>query len=343
MNTYVYVQNQGDLARLGYLYYDPSPTSALTEHLSLPKKDIKVSEINIDKKRTCDVLVIGDSFSDQGNLGYVNYLANDNLDVIHFDRYFSDNPIQITVALLNGGFFDFIQPKYIVLQSIERVFVPRCQSFNYDAKYTPEDIKSRIKFVNSIPNTEDSFERNLPVFKDDLLKIPLTNIEFLFKSKPQYSQTYKIASSDDHLFSGNPDNILVYQEDIDNLSYKNDSAKIAVCNAVLNKINSLLAEKNIQLIVVISPDKYDMFYPYFQNKEKYKKPLFYEYFNKLDKEYKYVNAYDALSDEIKKQKDIYFYDDTHWSPKGANIVAQEIKKIIDKSDGGRTPEKTQKD
>lgn len=338
LNTQVYVDNQGDLARLGYLYHDASPSRPLIKNISLPGKAIKVSDLNIDSITPCDVFVIGDSFSDQGNLGYVNYLANDNLDVIHFDRYFADNPIQMTIELLNGGFFDSVKPKYIVLQSIERMFVPRCQSINYDSKFTHEQIKDRIKSENTISGNEEPFMRNLPLFKEDIVKIPLTNIEYLFKSKPQYSQIYKIASNNDSLFTGNPNNILVYQEDVDNLIYKNDSNKIVSCNTVLNKINTLLAEKNIKLIVLISPDKYDLYYPYFKNKTNYKKPIFFDYFHTLEKEYKYVNAMEILSDEVEKQKDVYYYDDTHWSFKGADIIARQIKKMILESESGHQSE-----
>lgn len=341
LNTQVYVQNQGDLARLGYLYHDASPFRSLIENISLPEKAIKFSDLNIDSKTTCDVFVIGDSFSDQGNLGYVNYLANDNLKVIYFDR--TDNPVQMTIELLNGGLFDSVKPKYLVLQSIERMFVPRCQYINYDTKYTHEQIKDKINGANTTSVDENPFMRNLPLFTDDIVKIPLTNIEYFFKSKPQYSQIYKIASNNSSLFSGDPDNILVYQEDVDNLVYKNDSTKIAVCNTVLNKINSLLADKNIKLIVLISPDKYDLYYPYFKNKATYKKPLFFEYFHTLEKEYTYVNAMEILSEEVETQKDVYYYDDTHWSYKGANLIAQRIKEITLKSESGHRPKPAKKE
>jgi len=35
-----------------------------------------------------------------------------------------------------------------------------------------------------------------------------------------------------------------------------------------------------------------------------------------------------LSDMIKKEKDIYFYDDTHWTMKGAEAMSESIYNMI---------------
>jgi hypothetical protein len=33
---------------------------------------------------------------------------------------------------------------------------------------------------------------------------------------------------------------------------------------------------------------------------------------------------------MKQKKDIYFFDDTHWSPYASKLIANEIENIIDK-------------
>ena len=37
-----------------------------------------------------------------------------------------------------------------------------------------------------------------------------------------------------------------------------------------------------------------------------------------------------LKKQMKNQKDIYFYDDTHWSPWASKIIANELERVIRK-------------
>jgi hypothetical protein len=37
-----------------------------------------------------------------------------------------------------------------------------------------------------------------------------------------------------------------------------------------------------------------------------------------------------LKKQMKNQKDIYFYDDTHWSPWASKIIANELESVIRK-------------
>lgn len=54
--------------------------------------------------------------------------------------------------------------------------------------------------------------------------------------------------------------------------------------------------------------------------------------DKMPKKYLYVNSKQILSDAIIKQKDVYFYDDTHWSPWASKLIANEIHNIIRRND-----------
>jgi len=81
-----------------------------------------------------------------------------------------------------------------------------------------------------------------------------------------------------------------------------------------------------------SPDKYDIYYDYIINKSKYPKPLFLEYLAEMQKNYLYVDSKKILSNSIKQKKDIYYYDDTHWSPFAAKIISDELSKLIKTGD-----------
>lgn len=324
LNINVYKQNEGDLARLGYLYSNPCPKTIIESQYSLNKKYTLVSELKLNTNTEFDILTIGDSFSEQDSLGYKNFLAKEATSVLHMDRFISgDNPIQRLVELINSDFFDSVKTDYVVLQSIERDFVQRCQKIDY----------SKSLYLDSIMNKISMYEkkgpkRDLDFFSDATLKIPLTNIEYFFSNKPKNSKTYKVTTNKNNLFTGSPNDLLFYQGDIDNMIYKNDSLKVVKCNIALNKINNLLSKKDIKLIILISPDKYDLYFPYIKDKENFKEPLFFKYYNSLSKEYVSINSFKILAMELDKSKDIYYYDDTHWSPIGASIIAMEINKVI---------------
>ena len=323
LNFCFYKLDEGDLAKLGYIYSNPSPKNSVSKQFNLIKKFKDVSQISLDSKTKFDVLTIGDSFSDQDSLGYINFLAMDGVSALNINRYIYDSPIQTLIGLINSDFFDSVQVKHVVLQSIERLFVERCQEIDFSTTFPIDTIKSHISSHKIItPDTDLSF------FSNTTIRAPLTNIAYSFYSKPKYSKIYKVSTTTDNLFSGSPNNLLFYEQDIDNIEEKNDTLKIDRANYVISKINDMLLKKNIDLILLISPDKYDLYYPYIKNNQRYTKPLFFSYFNNLKKEYKYVNSSEILSSQIKVQKDVYYYDDTHWTPIGAKIIANGINKLI---------------
>lgn len=325
LNLLFFKQDQGDLVRIGYLYSNPLQKKVIAAKFHQAKKYVLFSQLEYKSASTFDVATLGDSFSSQDSLGYNNYLANKNLSVLDLNEPVNNsNIVQKLIALTNGDFFDSVKIKYIVLESVEREIVGRCEDIDYNETICFDSIQNELK----------DYKRNQtmqPVnfFSDATLKIPLTNILYNYTDKPEYSKTFKVTANTNQLFSNNPDNLLFYQYDIYSLNYKNDSSKIRVANDALNMLGSMLSQKSIHLIVLICPDKYDLYYPFIKDKTNYKTPLFFSYFNNMKKEYLYVDAYKILSAELRKQKDIYYYDDTHWSPKAAEIIAEEIKKLID--------------
>lgn len=321
LNTFFYVPNEGDLIRLGYLYNNPSPKSNLSKQFSLNKQYTLVSEINLKDKPEFDILTIGDSFSEQDSRGYKNFLAKEGYSVLHMDGFLTGNPIKNIIELINGDFFEFVQTDYVILQSVERNFVERCHEIDFSESIYIDSIKNKIKnYVKRSP------KQNLNFFNNSIIKIPLTNIQYHFSYKPVYSKTYKVTTNKDNLFTKSPNNLLFYEDDINKMKHKNDSLKVINSINALNKINNLLSKKNITLIVLISPDKYDLYYPHL--KDKLIKPLFFKYYNNFSKEYLSVNSFEILSNSIDTNKDIYYYDDTHWSPIAAKVISLEVNKMI---------------
>jgi hypothetical protein len=327
LNSFLYEEGEGDLTRVGFLYSNTSPKNSILDQFNLSKYYKNVSELNLDTISKFDILSIGDSFSEQGSFGYTNFLAKENNSVLHFDKYLTDNdPIQKIIELANGDFFETIKTDYVILQSVERLFFERCEKLDFSKSVQINSIKNKInRYEVNIP-----ISRNMKFLSSTTLKMPLANIQYLYGKKPSYSLTYKVETTTNNLFAGNTDNLLFSEHDLTKKKkYQNAPKKIENFNFKINKINNLLAEKNIKLILLICPDKYDLYYPYIKDQSNFMEPSFFKYYNPLAKDYLYVNSLEILTKEIRENKDVYFYDDTHWSPIGAKTIADAIDELIE--------------
>ena len=315
---------EGDLARMGYFYANPSPRSILDSQYIIPKQFVLLSEIELNAKQKFDVMTIGDSFSEQGNLGYKNYLAATGTSVLHVDRFVSgSNPIQTLVSLLNSGFFENIQPEFVLLQSIERDLNDRTGNIDFDEGLDLDLLSIKVKEHKSqAPNYDLQF------FSDATLKMPLNNFQYSYTDKPIFSNTHQVKTMSNELFSNSPDKLLFYKHDLLKMEAKNDSLRTLNSIKVLGEVSNLLAKREIELIVLISPDKYDLYFPYIADKSKLETPTFFSTYDNAAKTYNNVDTYRVFSEKISEEKDIYYYDDTHWSPVGGKIVVDEILKIM---------------
>lgn len=73
-----------------------------------------------------------------------------------------------------------------------------------------------------------------------------------------------------------------------------------------------------------APDKYNVYYDYIEFK-KHPRNTFFSKIRPLPKRYNFIDTKFILEEAIKKgQKDIYHVDDTHWSYKASEIIAENI-------------------
>lgn len=323
-----YKTDQGDLIRLGYLIDNGEYRHDIEDKFELfPNKYTELSDINLQKENTFTTLTIGDSFSNRIEIGYNNYLADhDNISVANVGQFVTDNPIQTLVSMVNSDVFDSINVKYIILESIERHIIYRIM--NIDTMKTLS-FKSFSKILKNKPQTKTSND-DLKLFSDKIFKFPLHNIQFCFTDNPLNSSTFKTKTNKE-LFTNKPNNLLFYEEDLEFVELNKDKEKIRKLNNTIHYIYKKLKEKDIQLIFLTCPDKYDFYYDFILNKKKYTKPGFFEEFAKLPKSYCYIDSKKILKQLPEDTKDIYYYDDTHWSPVAARVIADKIAEIINHS------------
>jgi len=70
-------------------------------------------------------------------------------------------------------------------------------------------------------------------------------------------------------------------------------------------------------------DKYDLYYNYISNNP-YEKNYFFDILKVLDKQYTMIDTKNILNDLIIDNiKDVYYADDTHWSYKASEAIAED--------------------
>ncbi|MDL2309329.1 hypothetical protein LJC53_07080 [Bacteroidales bacterium OttesenSCG-928-C03] len=315
-----YSLTEGDLVKTGYFHKDNTYRKQFEEAYHTPIRHRELSDIDTTKETEFDILVIGDSFSVSSPAGYKNRLAQtDSVKVLGFNyKGLGDNYFDIVDGLLNGDFFDKIKIDYVLVQSVERYFVFYGTTANYGRSANlSQMIKERVA---KKPTKPVRFSANA------ILKYPYYSIIRKIKKDGLVSKVYCF-DLDKDVFSGRrASQLLVYDEDIKYFDEKNSVEKVAILNDQLNKIANGLKERGIKLIVLPAPDKYDLYCDHIIN-NKQEEPLFFPILDELPKDYIYIDSYQILKNAIANgKKDIYFADDTHWSPWATEIIAGEILK-----------------
>ncbi|UKB83370.1 hypothetical protein LF887_20515 [Chryseobacterium sp. MEBOG06] len=312
----------GDLLRLGHL---PSSDKNYRQNFTSFNHTIKYTELSKSKEKgkTYKILTIGDSFSEQGESGYKNILAND-FSVLHIDYFILNNQIQKLIELCNGNFFDTYKVQYVILQCVERNLPDKIQNIDYNARVTTQKIDSIIN--NHKPQQEqDKYD----FFSRTTLRFPYLAFKY-FTNRNYLSngQVYNFELNTASLFSNHSNKLFFYYDDLSNTTKNNLPETTIKLNQILNRLSEKLKEKNITLIFLPSPDKYDLYYDYIIDKQGLAKPIFFDNFKKLRKEYIYINSKEILAKELSHKKDIYYFDDTHWSPIASSLIVQKIKEAI---------------
>lgn len=316
--THLYYEPfQGDALRVGYVFNKyPSFRDKFEKEYNNPIKYSLFSESPQNLK--FDILTIGDSFSEQGAAGYQNYLASDYiLKILHFDSEFHLNPIQTLFGLVNGDFFDTYDVKTVVLQSVERNLVLRGLNINTDSILKISEIIKVKKTTNSYSNS--TFVTNR------IFKFPFYVAARKFFPNILFSKIYKWELKESR-FSVPSNDFLFWHGDISSIDFNNSSIYIDTLNSVLNNLSDRLDSKGVKLFLLAAPNKYTFYFDIVKKRNASKEPIFFKKFESYEKKYAYLNLYELANQDL---EDFYYYDDTHWSPIGSQIVAGKINFLLD--------------
>jgi len=321
----------GDLVRLS-CEIDSANPRAVT--YTLNKKHIQGHQY---KNQKIDILTIGDSFSNGGG-GGENRFYQDYIESIHNKRVLnippadiSLNKIEMIVAMYNNGLLDKIKPKIIILESIERFIVQDfAKKINWEylisKKTMLNDMKSNIYNPNleKENNSTDIIPNFISIINSRNYDCIINPIYYKYGREPidRNNLVYKFSLSK-NMFSAQAQDKLLFLKQTIITSMNNNLENIKKVNNNISKLAKLLKKKNIKLIFMPIPDRYNLYSSYIIDNP-FPEDNFFKLLRKLKKNYYFIDTKAILQNILETRKDIFHSDDTHWT----HVASEEIIKNV---------------
>lgn len=321
--TYLWMtdDNSGDLMRLGLIDSGPEYADSIRGDV-LPQVYYSGEDNDsVLRQSSCDVLVIGDSFSHGGGVGkvgdYVNYLAHDGgLRVTVFTPQDPTlaSPLQLAYDVLNLGSIDSSRVRNLVVQEVERYIVDRHNAFVTSHKSIPLPPEQPVE-------DEDEADAKDTPSAGPLMRVKDYIFYHLFGANPIYK-----AQLSRPLFGGKePTMLYFYNEDVKNgIQIPTESQQRIRENYRL--LIDKAREKGINLVILIACDKYDLYQDDIVDNSYPAKTLNEDIMQWMAGDTScFVFSKQVLHPLVEQGiKDVYLFNDTHWSPSSSRIIAREV-------------------
>lgn len=296
-------ERSGDLGRVGHCYFEKNYHARLSPF----REEQFVRDVQIDSlPDSINILSVGDSFSNKilcdqrWNEYFGETIHQQVVNIPPCDK----SPANIVLSILSQ-YPDNRLPRIIIMETIEREAIPILSALDFDC---PESL-CNVRYLpkNHGDMTSDFFRETIEFYQRQLgmnSHLVFSNLnESVFSAK------------------GDESNLICYYQDTTHFS--DSEVSLAVDN--LKRLYSLAEQRGVQLVYVICPNKVNVYWPYISEKDKKK------YFNILD----CTRTFDTLSYVYNPlpllrlklsegEQDIFYCDDSHWTPKTAKLVGEEF-------------------
>lgn len=313
----------GDLMRLALIKGGPEYRDSICLNLLPQVYYESVDDDSVLRASTRDVLVIGDSFSHGGGVGkegdYVNYLAHDSQR--HVAVYTPQDPtlsspMQIAYDLLKLGGIDSTCIRNLVVQEVERYLVDRHNAFTtQNTSLSRPNPQKEQNATSAAPKKEVS----------PLLRVKDYIFYHCFGANPIYDVKLR-----QPMFGGaQPDRLYFYNEDV-RYGINPDEKSMQKVKSCFDDVIGLAEERGVNLVILVACDKYDMYQDYILDNP-YPAKTLNEGIERLMKPQldRFVFAKRVLHPLVEQGvKDVYLFNDTHWSPASSRLVAAEVAKKL---------------
>ena len=308
----------GDLGQLGKIPFDKEyNTSNYRPRLSR----IMVFQYTEGERATA-VSTIGDSFSQQGPVGYQNYLGNllgDTVCNIRLDPTLI-TPAQGTANLLAQGFFrEHPEIKTWIIEDVEHEFVQRWQKIDFEGTSKESLILSPDPdAVAESPHTYQDIMTTIFRQGTDWIRLAL---------KVDRNPVYKVGlKSPLFTLPDHESDLYFYRDDLTPTELTSEEKTRLLSN--LREMKRRLAEQGVRMICFVVPDKLETYRP-FLVEDNFKPRTTGDSLLSLDISGVLVFPRDEVRNlVVSGEKDVFMGDDTHWSYKAASAAARKLHERI---------------
>jgi hypothetical protein len=305
-----YISPRADVSDLGYLALIPFGA----EYGQMISKNEMKDTLFIIVKNTeelrnihVNVLTVGDSFSQQGSAGYQNYMPGEGISVANCRRSLYESPIQYACNILDWGVVDSTNIDVLVVEVVERDFAINIGNFGENKIEVPEPESTSDKVVGSANVWS-------------LLRAR----DFVLYRYAGRCPVYTLDLKRDFFSSREPNKLYVYDRDINN-GLTIDEALRPKVKDVFDLLTRKAHERGIKLVLMMPVDKYDLYQDYITDNPYPPKRVnedVREIFGDIPEVMLCKYCLQPLLD--KGEKDVFLFDNTHWSYKGSEAVGKEL-------------------
>ena len=315
LNLYIRPRSTGDLGRLAFVIIGQEYGQRIEQDELKDTLFNKVRETEDLRNIHVNVLTIGDSFSQQEHAGYQNYMAQEGLTVANTRRDLYDNPIQYAWNLLDAGVIDSTNIDVMVVEVGERDFALRIENFRTDKIEVGEpDIPG--KYVEE--NVWDIRQWSL-----------LRTRDFLMYRYAGRNPVYEVQLDRDFFSSNEPRKLYFYCADILN-GLTIDETISSKVKEVFDLLTTKAHERGLALILMLPVDKYDLYQDYIVDNP-------YDHPKRINEDVRELigDIPEVMLCKFTLQpllengeKDVFLFDNSHWSYKGSQAVGQELSRRV---------------
>ncbi len=309
VTLYISPRTTGDLGHLAYIPFDcqEDDPDEMKEQLF---EDVQLT----DSLRNIhvDVLTVGDSFSKMGRLGYQNYLAAQGISVANSVRELYESPFQYAYNILDMGLVDSTNISVLVVQVGERDLVSRSEEFNVD-KIDMDELDIEPPSGGSGGNAN---EWSLLRARDFLMY------------RLHWSPVFKVTLDKDYFNSKEPRSLYFYCADITNGLNIDEASKQKVLET-FQILTRKAEERGVALMLLLPVDKYDMYQDHIVDNP-YPHKTYVEDAREIfgDTPNVLLCKYLLMPLIEKGEKNVFLFDDSHWSIKAAEVVGTELSRRV---------------
>ena len=122
--------------------------------------------------------------------------------------------------------------------------------------------------------------------------------------------------------------LFFYRDDIADNGFSIPEESYDLVKANIDSLFKKASSKNIHLMILICPDKYDIYQNYIVSNPYPKKTINEDFRRLVGKREDIIIGKEILLPYINKgMKDMYYFDDTHWSFKSAKLIADTLSSL----------------